>query len=804
MADIIGTANSYVTQGLSAGTALITVVSRMIRVATRGGLKHPPFSASSGYYIDTNQATKYYLGAAIIIGIILLSLIFTLVGCLCQYLYLICCYGRLKKKRKLKSNIGAKGFALFWILFVFVGFGVGALANYTGGSTLLSSIDGFNSSIYETVTSGSEIVTGINPEIATTFTNIKSVIYDSIDDVAHAVDFDTLEVPNGATANLFLLVDQMILTQEAINVVKQGVLNIKNLQTSMVQVGTTIALSVSIIENEINSWAVPSLTDPDSGLNFYLKVAVDTAGSGVKAADAADKITNAPNGDSAFESLNNVPNLLTYTVQITDAIDQMRDTKNMVADKSSDFKNDIGKSLDKVQVQVHDMLADIENMVVTQTDGVLLQVDQSFKPAKANEKLGSYFFLGVAGITGFIVATMFSGLIAKQPFMVKGINLCAVPFYLIIQVLALIFFILALVTGDVCVSVFENYPPPIAAALQGDQLQMVNTIFNAKYQCAQNTSLLTIVSDMGLVDKSMLNMTNQADKQLSAVDLSSLLEQVNDDALKSTPSPADQLDALTSLDLDALDVSQLQTVIDASIPTLMNSLDTLKTTLEELQINTREAGPFVFNVDGGGYVPSIGDYFADVRIQAALDELHEIQTTELGDLQSVLASAVTAIATMKVDIKALQDAAIGIIPLFTNSFANLTTFIHDAKQNLTVVLDELSPNILGGVQTEQDRLFKSIDCYELAQGIYHVQTTFCGTFLAGLDQLWFGYTILGVVAFISMPAIIYSTNRLHASKYAAQAGVRGQAQLKKDGGAPGQQQAVIGTDQYMSPVTPGR
>ncbi|KAJ2994044.1 hypothetical protein HDV02_001897 [Globomyces sp. JEL0801] len=707
MADIIGTANSYVTQGLSAGTALITVVSRMIRVATRGGLKHPPFSASSGYYIDTNQATKYYLGAAIIIGIILLSLIFTLLGCLCQYLYLICCYGRLKKKRKLKSNIGAKGFALFWILFVFVGFGVGALANYTGGSTLLSSIDGFNSSIYETVTSGSEIVTGINPEIATTFTNIKSVIYDSIDDVAHAVDFDTLEVPNGATANLFLLVDQMILTQEAINVVKQA---------------------VSTIENEINTWAVPSLTDPNSGRNFYLKVAVDTAGSGVKAADAADKITSAPNGDSAFQSLNNVPNLLTYTVQITDAIDQMRDTKNMVADKSSDFKNDIGKSLDKVQVQVHDMLADIEKMVVTQTNGVLKQVDQSFKPAKANEKLGSYVFLGIACITGFIVSTMFSGLVAKQPFMVKGINLCAVPFYLIIQVLALIFFILALVTGD--------------------------------DQCAQNTSLLTIVSDMGLVDKSMLNMTSQADKQLSAVDLSSLLKQVNDDALKSTPSPADKLDALTSLDLNALDVSQLQTVIDASIPALMNSLSTLKSTLETLQSDTRTAGPFVFNVDGGGYVSSIGDYFADVRIQAALDELHVIQTTELDDLQAVLASAVTAIATMKVDIKALQ---------------------------LTVVLDELSPNILGGVQTEQDRLFKSIDCYELAQGIYHVQTTFCGTFLAGLDQLWFGYTILGVVAFISMPAIIYSTNRLHASKYAAQAGVRGQAQLKKDGGAPGQQ-----------------
>jgi hypothetical protein len=163
---------------------------------------------------------------------------------------------------------------------------------------------------------------------------------------------------------------------------------------------------------------------------------------------------------------------------------------------------------------------------------------------------------------------------------VKGCNLASTPVYIIIQLLAVIMFIFAIIIGDVCSSVFDYTPAPIMRGLpSGGASEGVNYLMLLRDQCSANYSILTVTVNMGLVKEADIDTTVLVGSVIDAVDFSPLGDIDLSSLVVFSPDPATILTPLKDLDLSLLNAASLNTLVNTTLPALKSSLIAISSAL---------------------------------------------------------------------------------------------------------------------------------------------------------------------------------------------------------------------------------
>jgi hypothetical protein len=81
------------------------------------------------------------------------------------------------------------------------------------------------------------------------------------------------------------------------------------------------------------------------------------------------------------------------------------------------------------------------------------------------------------------------------------------------------------------------------------------------------------------------------------------------------------------------------------------------------------------------------------------------------------------------------------------------------------VIGFVKTSIKSQIANQEAILLQRLNCTQLGASLVDVENAICGRFLSGLDAIWLSYAVLGLAAAISMPALIYATNRLLAASF---------------------------------------
>lgn len=174
---------------------------------------------------------------------------------------------------------------------------------------------------------------------------------------------------------------------------------------------------------------------------------------------------------------------------------------------------------------------------------------------------------------------------------VKGCNLASAPVYIVIQLLAIIMFLVAVMIGDVCSSVFDYSPAPILGGLpSGGAYDGVNYIMLLRDQCSAGYSILTVSVNMGLVKASDIDTTALCNSVIDAVDFSPLGDIDLSSLVVFTPDPATILTPLKNLDLSRLNATSLNTLVNTTLPALKSSLVAISAALSASYVSSLSVG----------------------------------------------------------------------------------------------------------------------------------------------------------------------------------------------------------------------
>ncbi|KAJ3258984.1 hypothetical protein HK103_003125 [Boothiomyces macroporosus] len=278
-----------------------------------------------------------------------------------------------------------------------------------------------------------------------------------------------------------------------------------------------------------------------------------------------------------------MPNLTAFAVQIQGIVTTLTvNVKQQITSAGSSFKGSAESSLTSAQNSITSSIASMQSSLDTSISGGINTVNQNYNQVVSYESYRADGMIALSSLILFILVVFSFGLGLKRAHAVKGCNLCITPFYLLIQLFAIVMFVLALVLGDVCYVVFETNPPLIAnsSALSPSMQQSINEFSTARTQCAQNASLITIAVNLGLINSSQVNITSQASTQINSLNFSSLSNGWNlNSVLTLSNSPTSQLSNLTSLDLSGLNLTALNTLANTTLPNLKTNLISLNNSL---------------------------------------------------------------------------------------------------------------------------------------------------------------------------------------------------------------------------------
>ncbi|KAI8901468.1 hypothetical protein BC833DRAFT_577806 [Globomyces pollinis-pini] len=738
-------------------------LAKTIRIATRGGMLAPPF-APGGLIIDVTGAMGYYLGAAIIIGILFLCLVFHLLGCTFQCFYLCCCFKRLKRKRKTSSTSCQKGCGIVWIVLIYLFFLIGAISSFTGGSQFTNAVQSLQYDTLNTVISAKDTISSFSPSISNTFDSIGGLINKSIDNVIASVDFDPLLAGGQVNANLVSLstglknvaaqITPIITSGNSLGTAKDSLVTSL---TTLVNTLTTFESQLSALGNSASPIQVGSIT----AHTYFFNQALPASTAASQGTTALNSMQNVPTGSAALSSLSSIPDLSGIASQIDTGVATLANVPNTVSDASSSAKGSIWTPLKGVKNNTLSGLSTSIGSVDQMFKEAILTLQSSFASGVTYQGYIGNGMLGFACLILFILLVFSIGFATKKARVVKGCNLISSPLFILIQIYAILFFILALVVGDVCTSVFEIKPSPLAQALPPAMGSQINQIIDIRDKCANNVSIVTIVGDMGLFDTSQFNISKLAAPQIDKLDITSLTSSLSDTSVGSGTDPTDNLNTLVNIDLSSLSTTSLTSIKDTTLPQLQTTINNLNTAIGQL-VNPPDS---FLTVNGGLNVATAKADF-DSRIgtlQSTLTGLTPVITSITGNIDTMIAD----VTTIRTSITAIQGEATSIGTYYNGAIDGINTFKTGATTNVTASVTQLKLDILSGLDGIQLKLYSDLNCTAIGKNVIIIQKDLCGSFLGGLDSLWLAFAVLAIMGFLSMPALIYATNRLLAKYYIA-------------------------------------
>ncbi|XJO70777.1 hypothetical protein BDV3_000396 [Batrachochytrium dendrobatidis] len=770
-----------------------TNLAKAIRLALRTSYSHVPvpnnFDISKVSY---TSYTGYYLPFAILVALLILSLIFTTLTVCCECCCLTCCR-RYVVRRRIQAPNAARRIcniaSLVILVIIITGAAIGTFYAVGFFTTTLST---FKQTSLASLNDTNNLALTIVPVINHVFSDLKVMVNSSIDSVVASVHFDVLNT--SVIPALIGLASGLESTQNTITAL---------LLNSTVVDGTrnaSLSISNSIVTTSMNisnlSTNLSSTVHPVNSYSWSLSTSVNSGNINTAAQNILSDASSSPSSGSVLNSLNNVPNLTTYALDIrTTANTVPNNVINLVNQGSTTFKGAAGPGLENARASIVSSLGGTVDGISAQIQWISTLLSGSMTTVT---KYNGYVTIGlyvILSIYFLIFLIMSIGICCKSPRTMKGANLAFTPYYVILHILALVFVIVAVPLGDVCTVMYDGSPPYIQQVMAGSPTAgMINAALVAVPLCYQNQSFIDVAVKVGLLNGSMINVTQQASDKINSFNFSAVTSGWDiSSSVDTSNNPTSKLTNVNSVDLSGFNITSLDDARQSSIPALKNNLVFLDNELVGLYNQASSATT----------ASAIGSYLTFTPSSPAPSDSQAVACNndflvKISDIRSNIQRIVqttgyldnlnTSILLLENQIVSLNSTATTLLGftrslprLYNLSIDSLQNFAGNATANLTIAIPLVKNNMISFAAAEQQYVTSSFPCYSVAEAYYSVQDGMCGGVLTTFDALWLTFSILAVGSFISIPIVILTANSLFPAKTG---GLRGGSKKMVEAPAP--------------------
>lgn len=574
---------------------------------------------------------------------------------------------------------------IVWILLFNVLMLTGAITSFQSSSIFTSSVKELQAGTLNTLNSTSSVIASFSPAIQLAFTSVKKLVNDSVDATGNSIDFNALST-TGLTPNMIQLATGLETTQ-ANQVVIVGIADaIAANKTAVSSQVASLVTSIKAINAAIVLWSstLSNVPSPSvAGLQYRLTATVST-GQIVSTADSAQaNIDSSPDGSSTFASLASAPNLATFATEIRTLIDGIQaNIAKAIRDGGASVKATSIPALDTAQAQAINTITSFSDPLQKTLSSTYKSADDAFLMVIQFDDYRNYGVWGLSAVVVIVLVVMAFTMCHAKPSRTKGCNFCANPIYMLIQIFAVLFFIMALILGDTCSALFENTN---TLAKLGSTGTTISQALSVKNSCTNGESILQAAIRLNLVSGDGSNLTKLAQGQIEGIDFSSVATGFDlSSQINLSGSPTSKLSVLTSIDLSSLNVTALGTLQNTTLVSLKTQLSTLATDLATLR-SALVSGQLTFSAAQNGADENNAVTNLQSRILTTITNINGLTVSGTGTID-ILGSAVFSLANNILSVKEATTTLINnanLVPgYYTTAIASLNTFANQSVTNV--------------------------------------------------------------------------------------------------------------------------
>ena len=528
----------------------------------------------------------------------------------------------------------------------------------TGGSVFGNSVVGLGNAGISVLNSTTDLVSAAAPAASAWFDALNSAVSNGVDKTTSYIDTSKLTT-TGVIPSLTSLGNGMntLSTDTKALLTKASTLD-TNLVSSQSQMNT-LAIS-NTIYHICNHLGVSAIIAEVAGYNSSGSTFSDSTGSGtytvtsISTSTDPESIARIAKGHldatqtvgTSLDALKSVT--VSAPICATQALTQATQmpilVNNKVIGQGDGVKTALSVQLGKTKNSVVSSLTTMSTSAKDLTKSGTTTLDSFISQAKSINNSRNIAMCILSSLVLLVLVGLYFFGYQQKPKRIKGCNLVATPLYFIIQIIAVTLFLMSVVFGDICSSVFDYSPPPINVALGSGGAAAINKIMALRDQCSAGYSILTIAVNIDLVSADSINTTKLCNDAIDLVDFSPLAGVDLSSLVIIVPAPAAVVAGFNTTNVNSLSITNLNSLIDTDLPQLKISLTYLKG-------NITASG--IFSQSGSGN--ATGDYLVkknalNMRIDAlistngAIDQLSALATTA----RTSLGQIPTDFATLKV------------------------------------------------------------------------------------------------------------------------------------------------------------
>ncbi|KAJ3301908.1 hypothetical protein HDV03_000236 [Kappamyces sp. JEL0829] len=663
---------------------------------------------------------------------------------------------RKKAKPPKKKTRSKMCWASFWIIFVFLFYSIGAFASFTAGAVLGNGVLGMGSAATDLLTATIDTANKFIPAVSTCFKNISLTINTTMDQNAAACASATSISSYSVASSIGSLADGLTYCGTQTTSLYSTASTINTNRAAALTMLNSMISTISTMKTMIDSWnAASTITYSGGSYTVTITTNNDGATASTQAGTCLTDLTSSPDGVTQCSTINGLGATISTTASAEASIaSNMASLASTSVQTSGKYvKAALTTAIDGVNSGVTGALTTLSVTINSTCDGGKSSMTGFMAQVNSYNVMRGYAMIALSAVLLVIILLLLLFFWRKKAGAAKGLNLIVTPVYLLIQIVGLLMFILAILFGDVCSSVFDYTPPPINSGLPSAFAQNINQIMALRDQCSQNVSILNIAINLGMVDSSSIDISSLVAVQINAADFSSIGTLSLADVVTMSPTPSSLLSPLTSLDLSTMTSTSLST-FKTDLGTLRTNLNTLSTSI------TTNQGSATVNLVTGTLANAQADFANTVTTYVSNINA---MTTSGGYIDQLIAYAdanIAKIASLKSDLTTTQTyiTSNNIVGYYTTALTQMSNYQTPVASCMTNSITTLKTNINSQMKYSQAAAYAALTCTGVGNSVFQMQNQLCGTFLGGLDSLWLSYFAIGVAAAISMPAIIFFVN----------------------------------------------
>ena len=480
---------------------------------------------------------------------------------------------------------------------------MGSFTSYTGGAVLGNSVVSLGGIGVNLLNETERLVNSTIPNTQAWFNTLKTTVYIAVDSFSSRVSSEKLTI-DGVIPALNNLSSTMKFAGEGAQSLIDSGNNISSLNAIALSLATQmitgikkklllliIPIDISTIQSNLTTWNLP-ISISSGGTYSVSVVPVLTAITNILADNVKYNLNNASVVTSYLANITLTPSsCLACAVLVKSSSDDLPSSvKQRVSDKAVSVKSNLDAQLEKTKANIINSLSSMRDSANKNAGQGKNSLNSFSSEASIYNNIRNNIMIIMSTIILVILAVFSYFGYRQKPKSIKGCNLVSTPIYVVIQLLAVVLFILSIMIGDVCSSVFDISPAPVLNGLpSGGLYDGVSTILMLRDQCSANYSILTIAVNTNLISAESIDTTQLCNNAIDAVDFSPLGNIDLSSLVVFSPDPATILTPLKNLNLSNLNAASLDILVNYTLPALKSNLTSLFLAINSTFVQSSQA-----------------------------------------------------------------------------------------------------------------------------------------------------------------------------------------------------------------------